>query len=47
MEQALLHFPGAVIIVSHDRFFTDKIATRHLVFGVAGLASGEIAVLDR
>ena len=47
MEQALLHFPGAVIIVSHDRFFTDKIATRHLVFGVAGLAPGEIAVLDR
>ena len=46
MEQALLHFPGAVIIVSHDRFFTDKIATRHLVFGVAGLAPGEIAVLD-
>ena len=47
MEQALLHFPGAVIIVSHDRFFTDKIATRNLVFGVAGLAPGEIAVLDR
>jgi ATP-binding cassette subfamily F protein 3 len=47
MEQALLHFPGAVIIVSHDRFFTDKIATRHLVFGMAGLAPGEIAVLDR
>ena len=33
MERALLHFPGAVVVVSHDRFFTDKIATRRLVFG--------------
>jgi ATPase subunit of ABC transporter with duplicated ATPase domains len=32
MERALLHFPGAVVVVSHDRFFTEKIATRHLVF---------------
>ncbi|MCU1544877.1 MAG: transporter ATP-binding protein [Microbacteriaceae bacterium] len=32
MERALAHFPGAVIVVSHDRFFTDKIATRRLVF---------------
>jgi ATP-binding cassette subfamily F protein 3 len=35
MERALLHFPGAVIVVSHDRFFTDKIATRTLVFDAA------------
>ena len=33
MERALLHFPGAVVVVSHDRFFTEKIATRQLVFG--------------
>jgi len=33
MERALVHFPGAVIAVSHDRFFTDKIANRYLVFG--------------
>lgn len=32
MERALVHFPGAVIVVSHDRFFTDKIANRYLVF---------------
>ncbi|MEI6232668.1 MAG: ABC-F family ATP-binding cassette domain-containing protein [Planctomycetota bacterium] len=32
MEQALTHFPGAVVVVSHDRFFIDKIATRLLVF---------------
>ncbi len=32
MERALMHFPGAVIVVSHDRFFLDKIANRLLVF---------------
>jgi len=35
MERALMHFPGAVIVVSHDRFFTEKIATRVLVFDAA------------
>jgi ATPase subunit of ABC transporter with duplicated ATPase domains len=33
MERALLHFPGAVVVVSHDRFFTEKIGTRTLEFG--------------
>jgi ATPase subunit of ABC transporter with duplicated ATPase domains len=32
MERALAHYPGAVIVVSHDRFFIDKIANRLLVF---------------
>jgi ATPase subunit of ABC transporter with duplicated ATPase domains len=32
MERALVNFPGAVIVVSHDRFFLDKVATRLLVF---------------
>ncbi|GLX66194.1 ABC-F family ATP-binding cassette domain-containing protein [Paenibacillus glycanilyticus] len=32
MEQALIHFPGAVITVSHDRFFIDKIGTKMLAF---------------
>ncbi len=32
MERALAYFPGAVVVVSHDRFFIDKIATRLLVF---------------
>jgi ATPase subunit of ABC transporter with duplicated ATPase domains len=43
MERALMHFPGAVIVVSHDRFFTDKIATRKLVFDAA--RPGEIDVV--
>ncbi len=33
MERALTQFPGAVVVVSHDRFFLDKVATRLLVFG--------------
>jgi len=32
MERALAHFPGAVIVVSHDRFFIDKVANRLLIF---------------
>jgi ATPase subunit of ABC transporter with duplicated ATPase domains len=36
MERALVHFPGAIIVVSHDRLFIDKIATRLLVFDGAG-----------
>lgn len=37
MERALFHFPGAVIVASHDRFFIDKIATRLLVFRGEGV----------
>jgi ATP-binding cassette, subfamily F, member 3 len=32
MERALIHFPGAVVVASHDRFFIDKVATRLLIF---------------
>ncbi|KAA9107743.1 ABC-F family ATP-binding cassette domain-containing protein [Microbacterium rhizomatis] len=32
MERALAHFPGAVVVVSHDRFFIDKLADRLLIF---------------
>lgn len=44
MERALVHFPGAVVVVSHDRFFTDKVANHALVFGAEGAAVGEIEV---
>ncbi|RFA14062.1 ABC transporter [Subtercola boreus] len=44
MERALLHFPGAVVVVSHDRFFTDKIATRYVEFGASGAGVAELAV---
>ena len=32
MERALVYFPGAVLVASHDRFFIDKVANRMLVF---------------
>ncbi len=47
MERALVHFPGAVVVVSHDRFFIDKVATRQIVFGVPGAAPGELRVQGR
>ena len=37
MERALVHFPGSVIAVSHDRFFIDKVANRMLVFEEEGI----------
>jgi ATPase subunit of ABC transporter with duplicated ATPase domains len=37
MERALKYFPGAVVVVSHDRFFIDKVATHMLVFLGEGL----------
>lgn len=36
MELALAHFPGAVVVVSHDRFFIDKVATRLVSFEGGG-----------
>ncbi|WP_213814263.1 ABC-F family ATP-binding cassette domain-containing protein [Glaciihabitans sp. dw_435] len=44
MERALIHFPGAVVVVSHDRFFSEKIANRLLIFGADASQPGEIEV---
>ncbi|KIS26548.1 ABC transporter [Arthrobacter sp. SPG23] len=44
MERALIHFPGAVVVVSHDRFFSEKIANQYLVFGADAALPGEIQV---
>ena len=32
LEEALLDFPGCVVVVSHDRWFLDRIATHMLAF---------------
>ena len=32
LEQALLAFPGCVVVISHDRWFLDRIATHMLAF---------------
>ncbi|WP_240930900.1 ABC-F family ATP-binding cassette domain-containing protein [Rhodococcus sp. B10] len=36
LERALAAFPGAVVLVSHDRFFVENVALRHLVFDGKG-----------
>ncbi|CAN5629718.1 ATP-binding cassette domain-containing protein [soil metagenome] len=37
LESVLTDFPGCVLLVTHDRFFLDKIATRLLVFEGGGV----------
>ena len=32
LEQALLEFPGCAVVISHDRWFLDRIATHILAF---------------
>ena len=32
LEEALLTFPGCVMVISHDRWFLDRIATHILAF---------------
>ena len=44
MERALIHFPGAIVAVSHDRFFSEKIANQRIVFGEAGAGPGKLSV---
>ncbi|HTV19710.1 MAG TPA: ATP-binding cassette domain-containing protein, partial [Polyangiaceae bacterium] len=36
LEQMLCEFPGSVLVVSHDRYFLDRVATSLLVFEGAG-----------
>jgi ATPase subunit of ABC transporter with duplicated ATPase domains len=32
LEEALLAFPGCAVVISHDRWFLDRIATHVLAF---------------
>lgn len=36
LEEALLAFPGCALVISHDRWFLDRIATHILAFGDEG-----------
>lgn len=36
LEEALVQYPGCALIVSHDRYFLDRVATSMLVFGPGG-----------
>ncbi len=40
LEQALLEFPGAIVLVTHDRFMLERIATEYLGLDDAGGAKG-------
>jgi len=48
LEEALLAFPGSVLVVSHDRWFLDRVATRILHLdgeGHARLHAGDLSSL--
>ena len=32
LEEAILNFPGCVLVISHDRWFLDRVATHILAF---------------
>ena len=32
LEEAVLNFPGTVLVISHDRWFLDRVATHILAF---------------
>lgn len=38
LEDALLDFPGAILLITHDRFMLDRIATEYLALDGKGLA---------
>lgn len=54
LEEALAHFPGTVLLVSHDRDFIDRVANMTLVFEghglitpfIGGIPDGAFAVHD-
>ena len=39
LEEALLGFPGCVVVISHDRWFLDRIATHMLAFEGEGIVT--------
>jgi ATP-binding cassette subfamily F protein uup len=41
LEEALLDYPGALLLVSHDRFFLDQVATNTLAFNPLGTPGWE------
>jgi ATP-binding cassette subfamily F protein uup len=41
LEESLTGFPGAVMLVSHDRYFLDQVATTILAFDEPGDGGGE------
>jgi len=46
LEEALIAFPGAVVVVSHDRWFLDRVATRVLHLDGLGGARAHVGDLS-
>ena len=42
LEEALMDYPGTLLLVSHDRFFLDQVATHTLAWNAEGLARWEL-----
>ena len=42
LEEALMTFPGTLLVVSHDRFFLDQVATHTLAWNPAGAVRWEL-----
>ncbi len=42
LEEALVDFPGTLLLVSHDRFFLDQVATHTLAFNPEGIPRWEL-----
>ena len=45
LEEALLTFPGCAVVISHDRWFLDRIATHILAFDAIATWSGLKAIM--
>ena len=46
LEEALLNFPGSVLVVSHDRYFLDRICTGILAFEGEGRVAYSVGNYD-
>jgi ATP-binding cassette subfamily F protein uup len=44
LEQAVLHFVGCVIVISHDRYFLDRVATHVLALTPQGAGGAQVEV---
>jgi energy-dependent translational throttle protein EttA len=43
LEEAMLNFPGTVLVISHDRWFLDRVATHILPLKATAMSSGSLA----
>ena len=47
LEDTLAHYEGTLLIVSHDRYFVNKLATKILEFGANGITATTIIISKR